>query len=297
MKTLKTKKYMDGHCHSTWSDGELPTEKLVIRAKELGLSCLIVTDHNIVNPDIPILREKFDIELPTGCEFSCQYKTIANRLIQVHVNGFCFESTNTNIQRILHRNQNAMRPYLEEVLVKLRDNCGIDLGTYDSMVAQYQRPNINRKHIALAITQLGYSENIEDAFNRFLGNRGGYERPAYVSSSRYFAPMGDVIQAITSAGGIASLNHLYDYVDKSCLSNEEVHGLLAEFKKNAKNRGAMEVLYGFYTPDQTKQLEQYAHDYSLLWSCGSDYHGDGKIPDLGKYPYEIYEKLLEAMQS
>ena len=295
-----TKRYCDLHTHTTISDGIYTPEDLIKKAvgEETGLSVLCMTDHNQVNYDLPVLRKKYpQIELPYGCEFSCQYTTVSGRLIQVHVGGIGFDPYNEQIQRVLQQNQNSMRPYLERAIQKLRDICRIDIGSYDSLVKKFNNPNINRKHIAIVLTQLGYSDNVENAFDTFLSNRGGQERPAYVSNAKYFATMADVILAITSSGGIASLNHLYDYIDKSNLSIEEVHGLLTDFKRIAKSRGALEAFYISYSPDQTEVLKFLAMNNHLLLSAGSDFHGDGKKTELGKYPYIIYQYMLEAMHS
>ena len=39
-----------------------------------------------------------------------------------------------------------------------------------------------------------------------------------------------------------------------------------------------------------------ALNYGLLPSAGSDYHGDGKVTELGHYPYEIFAEMLKNLK-
>lgn len=286
------KGYCDLHTHTVISDGIYTPEELIQRGINEGLAVLCMTDHNAINPNLPVLIKKYpQIELPFGAEFSSQYTTVSGRLIQIHIGGIDFDPDNRDIQSVLKHNKNSMRPYLEKTLQKLKTKCDIDLGSYDSLVKQFNRTNINRKHIALALTQRGFSGSIEDAFDTYLNNKGGVERPAYVSNAKYFATMEEVIHAITSSGGVAFLCHLFDYIEKSNLNESEIHGLLSDFKDLACSRGAMEVYYGSYSREQTEILKQLADDHHLIYSAGSDFHGDGRISELGKYPYEIYAQM------
>ena len=41
----------------------------------------------------------------------------------------------------------------------------------------------------------------------------------------------------------------------------------------------MEVVYSKFTPEQTERAKQIASEFGLLYSGGSDYHGDNK-PDI-----------------
>lgn len=280
---------IDLHTHTTISDGIYSPEELVQRAIKLGLNVLCMTDHNAVNENLDQLRKKYpQIVLPTGCEFSCHYKTVKGRITQLHIGGIGFDIFDSDIRRILKHNQESMRPYVERVLSKLRLECDIDLGTYEDLVMKSDSITIGRKHVAVEMVRQGIAKDVDDAFDTYLGKG----KPAFVSNAVYYVPVSDVVAAVTRTGGIASICHLFDYE----LDWEERNELLSYFKKIAHNQGAMEVDYSSYSEDQKEVLKILADRYRLLPSAGSDFHGDGKVKELGCYPYEVFDRMQRAIR-
>ena len=72
--------------------------------------------------------------------------------------------------------------------------------------------------------------------------------------------------------------------------------MLKYFKSLTHNQGAMEVYYSSYSDEQREILKSLADKHNLLYSAASDFHGDGKVKELGKYPDEIFEKMLKIMK-
>ena len=280
---------IDLHVHTTISDGIYTPDELIQRAIEERIKVLCITDHNAVNENLEKLRKKYpQITLPTGCEFSCQYKTIKGRVTQIHMGGIGFDMFDKDIQRILYHNQNSMRPYVERVLFKLKTECGIDLCSYDELRARSRSVTVGRKHVAVEMVRQGFAKNVDDAFDNYLGKN----KPAFVTNAAFYAPLSDVASAVTGSGGIASICHLFDYK----LDSDETNELLSYFKKITHNQGAIEVFYSSYTEDQKEVLKLMALNYGLLPSAGSDYHGDGKVTELGHYPYEIFAEMLKNLK-
>lgn len=280
---------IDLHTHTTISDGVYTPEELVQRAISLGITVLCMTDHNAVNENLVGLREKYpQIILPVGCEFSCHYRTVKGRVIKLHIGGIGFDMFDNDIQRILKSNQESMRPYVEKVLSKLKTECSIDLCTYDELISRSDSTAIGRKHVAVEMVRQGVSKDIDDAFDTYLGKG----KPAFVSNAVYYANLSDVVAAIIRTGGIASICHLYDYN----LDDEETENLLTYFKSISHNQGAMEVYYTSYNEEQQMILKKLADKHKLLYSAASDFHGDRKVKELGCYPNEIYEKMINAIK-
>lgn len=281
---------IDLHCHSTLSDGVLSPEELIEFAIASGLKVLAITDHNCINEKHHELGEKYreTISLPTACEFSCGYKTITGRVIQVHINGIGFGHNDKDILRITEYNNKAMRPYVEGILKKLKTVCGIDLCTYEELVIRSSSKSIGRKHIAVEMQRQGFINDLDEAFDRYIGDG----KPAYISNATRYAPLKEVVQAIVNSDGIAVINHLYNYN----LSFVEIDALLKDFKSIARTHGALEVYYSAYNEEQQLFLKKLADSYGLLYSCGSDYHGDkdSAIKELGKFPYDIYDKMIRT---
>lgn len=280
---------IDLHVHTTISDGIYTPDELVQRAIDEKIKVLCITDHNAVNENLEILRKKYpQIILPTGCEFSCHYKTSKGRVTQIHLGGIGFDMYDKDIQRILSHNQKSMRPYVERVLSKLKTECGIDLCSYDELRARSRSVTVGRKHVAVEMVRQGFAKNIDDAFDTYLGKG----KPAFVTNAAFYTPLSEVVAAVIRTGGIASICHLFDYK----LDGEETNELLSYFKKITHNQGAIEVLYSSYSEDQKEVLKLMALNYGLLPSAGSDYHGDGKVKELGCYPYEIFSEMVKNMK-
>lgn len=286
--------YCDLHAHTIISDGVYTPDELVQRAIGRGINVLCITDHNAVNPELPELRALYpQIELPSGCEFSCNYTTVKNRIIQLHIGGIAFDQENERIQKAIAHNQGSMRGYIEKSLYKLKVNCGIDLCTYDELLSRNPfSQTVGRKHLAEEMIRQGISKDVDDAFDTYLSNRGGYERPAYVSNALNFVPLEEVVQAVLSANGIISLCHLFEYQ----IDAEETECLLEYFAGITEGCGAMEVYYSSYTKEQQEGLRWLADNHHLLYSAASDFHGDSKkVLELGQYPYSIYECMMKAI--
>ena len=271
------------HTHSSLSDGVLSPQELIEFAISSGLNVLAITDHNCINPNLKELQDKYHnrILLPTGCEFSVGYKTVKGRLLQLHIGGIGFENDD-EINRIVNYNNEAMRPYIEGIIKKLSSVCGIELCTYDELKERTPAISIGRRHIACELLRQDYVKSIDEAFDMYIGDG----KPAFISNASRYATLQEVVPAIANSG-VPILNHLYKYN----LTDEETDVLLAEFKYLGGI--ALEVYYSAYDHEKQAFLEKLSKSYGLLSSCGSDYHGDSEIKELGRFPYEIYDRMIQ----
>ena len=280
---------VDLHVHSNLSDGVYSPEELIELAIKRGIKALAITDHNCINDNLRELWKKYTdiISLPPASEISCGYKTSAGRIIQIHIGAIGFSLEDKEIRRIIAYNNEAMKPYVENILRRLKTNCNIDLCTYDELVSRSPSVSIGRKHVALEMVRQKIVEDVEQAFDEYLGEG----KKAYVSNATKYASIDEIVPAIVKSNGIAVLNHLFKYN----LSFKEMDSLLKGFKKLAGDHAALEVYYSAYDEKQQFFLKKLADSYGFLCSCGSDYHGDSKIKDLGKFPYEVYENMMRTV--
>ena len=67
-------KYADLHLHTSFSDGSLSPEQLVMEASRLGFSTIAVTDHDILDGVEPAIMagEKYGVEVIPGVELSAE---------------------------------------------------------------------------------------------------------------------------------------------------------------------------------------------------------------------------------
>ena len=281
---------IDLHSHSTLSDGVLSPEELIKYAIYSGLKVLAITDHNCINDKHQELSNKYKdiISLPTACEFSASYETITGRKIQIHINGIGFAYNDKAVLKVLEKNNKNMRPYVERVLEKLKLNCGINLCSYNELLERSNSISLGRHHIAWEMVRQNIVKDVNDAFDKYLGDG----KPAYISNSINYASLLEVVKSIVNSDGIAVLNHLLKYN----LTFYEMDALLKEFKKLSGTHGALEVFYSFYDDQKQTILKCLADSYNLLYSCGSDFHGDkdSAIKELGRFSYDIYDKMIRT---
>lgn len=113
-----------------------------------------------------------------------------------------------------------------------------------------------RLHIARALVEAGYVDNVREAFNKYLGNDG----PAYATGSEPFTET--VVRMISHTGGISALAHPWSLKNPiSVIRSLKSAGL-----------DAMEVYRSDGKHDGFSEL---AENYGLLKLGGSDFHGKG----------------------
>jgi predicted metal-dependent phosphoesterase TrpH len=101
---------------------------------------------------------------------------------------------------------------------------------------------------------------VDDAMKRLLG----HGKPAYVPREGV-GPV-EAISAIRAAGGLPSLAHFADAIERTDLIKE-----LAQY-----GLGGLEVYYRHFDGDTISDLGQVARKLRLFATGGSDYHGDGE---------------------
>lgn len=119
---------------------------------------------------------------------------------------------------------------------------------------------ITRTHFADFLLSQHHVSTQQEAFDRYLGKG----KPAYVSTT--WASLEEAIAWITGAGGIAVLAHPIRYK----LTASWMRRLLSAFKE-AGGQG-IEVVYGSSSSDDIHTSANYARQFELAGSVGSDFH-------------------------
>jgi hypothetical protein len=132
---------------------------------------------------------------------------------------------------------------------------------------------ISRSHFARFLVEKGFAKNVGAVFKRFLvkGKPGYHEHQ--------WASLEEAVGWINNSGGIAVLAHpgRYDIGRTNMLT------LLHEFRELGGK--AIEVVTGSHTPEMVPHFARLAHQFELLSSAGSDYHGPGQSYfDMGRLP-------------
>jgi hypothetical protein len=120
---------------------------------------------------------------------------------------------------------------------------------------------ITRTHFAQMLVQEGVCKDMRSVFKRFLTGK----KPGGVGGK--WAEFDEVIEWIHAAGGKAVLAHPLRYR----MTNTKIKRLLGHL--SSAGLDGVEVVTGSSSGDEITLVSQWAKEFGLLASIGSDYHG------------------------
>lgn len=252
--------YVDLHTHSTQSDGTLTPEELVTYASGKNLYAIALTDHDTIfglESAIETGKQKLVYVIP-GIELSTEYQGQ-----DVHILGYFIDYKNEEFRKKIRGFQES-RSLRNVKMVKKLQNGGYAI-TLEELYAIYGEDSvITRMHLAKALWDKGYVEDIPTAFATILSSDGPY----YVPRER-ITPQ-DAVELITKYQGTAVLAHplLYSFSEETRLQ------LLKDLKEIGLS--GMECLYSTFDQKQQDYLIKLAKDFGLFYTGGSDFHGESK---------------------
>lgn len=274
-------KYIDLHTHTTASDGSMTPVELVRHAFNKGLAAVAVTDHDTVGGISQALEEgnRLGIEVIAGVEISVDFST------ELHLLGYFLNGHCEPILRTLEELRERREERNPRIVNKLNE-LGFDI-TIEEVTGKAGDGNVGRPHIARVMLEKGYVNNIDEAFEKYLGSG----RPAYFKKDKLLPREG--IAEITRSGGITVLAHPF-FIGLA-------YGQLDQLVKELAGYGlkGIEAYYSWHTEEQTSSLLRIARKYGLLVTGGSDFHGSFK-PDIeigtGKGTLKVPYSLLAALK-
>ena len=282
---------IDLHVHTTASDGTLSPREVVALARRIGLGALAITDHDTLlgakqakANGIPT-----DLRFLTGVEISADRPHFLPGAGSLHILGYAIDLDNPRLNRTLDRLQEARRTRNPRILKRL-NHLGVDIRMADIQAQVQPGGQIGRPHFATAMVKKGYAQNINDAFDRYLGT----EKPAYVEKDRIGCK--EAIALIRHAGGVAVLAHPGLITPPTGRLEPESVAALQNM-----GMGGIEAYYPEHSPEQTAHYEALAGRFGLLVTGGTDFHGALKpqiqlgsgLGDL-RVPMDIYHRIVSA---
>ncbi|ODS24097.1 phosphatase [Candidatus Endobugula sertula] len=264
----------DLHTHSACSDGELSPSALVDLAKSRGITTLALTDHDTVAGLIEAQRAAGDdLRIIQGIEFSSLWNGHG-----IHIVGLQIDMASPVLQAAVAQQQQSRFERARAIAQRL-EKVGIQ-GAWEGVQYYAKDAVIGRPHFAQYLVDTGYVNSFAQAFKRYLGTG----KPGDIKQC--WSNIETVVQWIRSSGGIAVLAH----PDKYGMTHTKLYHLLEDFV--AIGGHALEVVSGQQDSRVTDKLYRAAKDFSLLASCGSDFHALGQ----GRQPLGQYSPMPEGCQ-
>jgi predicted metal-dependent phosphoesterase TrpH len=240
----------DLHMHSTCSDGKYSPSELVHRAKNYGISCIAITDHDTMEG----VDEAIETGLALGVEVIPAVEVTASyNDKECHVLCYGVERRNEGWRSMLQAQQRIRKSRADRILGKLSE-MGVYLNIED--VIAEDADVITRPHIAQALVKSGHATHSRDAFDRFIGNMA----PAYVPLDHI--QLADLIKLAHLAGGVAILAHPGSHYTQSQL--DEMISLEID---------GFEYLHPSHGYALQSKYRALADEHGLLTTAGSDFHG------------------------
>lgn len=249
------------HSHSKHSDGFLSPSKLVERAHGNGVKVLALTDHDTMSGITEAVEaaRRFGIKIIPGVEISTIFSPRNPEMEEpVHILAYyssCGPTRYEELDKLLANIREGRYVRAKDMVLKLNK---LKLPLKWEHVTKIAGKGVapGRLHVARAMVEAGYVENLKQAFARYLYDGG----PAYSTGSEPLAE--EAVQLICETGGLAVLAHPW------ALKNP------IPIIRRLKDAG----LHGMEVYRSDGRLAAYndlADTYNLLKLGGSDYHGRG----------------------
>lgn len=271
---------IDLHTHTTYSDGTDSPLALVKKAASAGITVLGLTDHDSTlgwQEAIDALHS--DMQLVLGSEVSC----LTEDGIAVHMLGLLFDGADEEIQSLLADSRDTRVPRMRKMIENLQ-GAGYEITFEDVQRSTPPGATVGRPHLADALVAKKIIKSRDEAFSGLLNN----DSPFYVT---HLSPTPeDAIRAIKKAGGVAVIAHPFASRRGQILDESSFQSLVAA------GLNGIEVFHRDQSVEERNQLIAIARSLDLVITGSSDYHGTGKLNQLGENTTDRQEwERLESM--
>ena len=247
---------VDLHNHSYYSDGVFSPTEVVRLADEAGCNLFALTDHDTTDglAEAQQMADELSVNLVSGVEISALWRNMT-----IHIVGLGIDINNDILQKGLNYNQRLREERAEKIALGLR-RAGIT-DALEKTQELSKTDMITRTHFAQMLIREGYCKDMKSVFRRFLtGKKPGASRVEWRSFD-------EVVGWIHAAGGLAVIAHPFRYR----MTQTKIKNMLIDFKEVLGD--GVEVVTATSTDEEITLSNQWAKEYKLLSSCGSDYHG------------------------
>jgi len=246
----------DLHNHSYYSDGVLSPSEVVKLASEAGCDLFSLTDHDTTDgiAEAQLEADKLNLNLINGVEISAFWRNMA-----IHILGLGININNDILQTGLEHNQKLRKERAEKIALDLWRS-----GIKDALekTQSFSKTDmLTRTHFAQMLISEGYCKDMKAVFRRYLtGKKPGGVRVEWEDFD-------EVVRWIHAAGGKAFIAHPFRYR----MTHTKIKTMINDFKCVLGD--GIEIVTGTSSVEEIQLGNQWAGQYNLLVTCGSDFHG------------------------
>lgn len=284
---------IDLHTHTTASDGDDRPADLIARARAAGLDVVALTDHDTMSglAEAASAVAGTGMVLVAGIELSAQVIDDEPGAIprSVHLLGYGLDPTNPALAREMEK----IRAHRDDRLRLMVEKLAVDYElTWDEVrgaIPPGATPG--RPHIAEVLIRKGYFPDTTAAFAGPLRADGPYHVPHYAPR------LTRALSVIREAGGVPVLAHPFTGARSGALRHDQPLEHILEGYETFVEAGlaGLEIHHRENTEEGKTVLSAVAHEFSLIVTGSSDYHGTRKPNQLGENTTSEhqFERILE----
>jgi len=269
----------DLHIHTFYSDSASSPGEVVEDALKAKLSCISITDHDIVEGVAPTIEaaRPHGLEVIPGIELSSELENC-----DIHILGYFIDHQKGPLLEKIDVFLDARMERMKKMIMNLK-GLGINNIDFEEVCALTHSRAVGRAHLAFLLAQKGWVPNIKTAFEKYIGQGC----PAYAPKHKQ-TPF-EAIELIRACGGVAVMAH-----PMMTQKDELIPRFVAAGLKG------LEVYYPNCMDTVTQFYERIAKKNGLIATGGSDAHGNIKpYTYVGKktVPMDTVEQLRQARES
>ncbi|WP_257349643.1 PHP domain-containing protein [Pseudalkalibacillus decolorationis] len=254
---------VDLHCHTNISDGSFTFDEILRQAKQQEVTHLAITNHDTTKGLEGMVAEgvKHGIEIIPGIEVSA-FDFERNR--RVHILGYFIEPGHTALTELCTPLLEKRHQASYEMVGKLNE-AGYEID-WDRVVQLAEGgTGVYKQHIMQVLIEKGYTKTIYGRLYKKLFSRGGVdqEEPGIAFVPLEYVDAKSAIRAIREAGGIPVLAHPGQYKSFEAVPELVDAGL-----------EGIEIWHPLHGREEEARAINYAMEFHLVMTGGSDFHGD-----------------------
>lgn len=268
--------FADLHIHTYYSDSTSSPQEVVDDAIKAELSCIAITDHDIVEGVAPVTAAAaaHGIEVIPGIELSSELEGV-----DIHILGYFIDYNKGPLFDKIESFLEGRVARMKTMLMNLKA-VGVNNIEYEEVAALTKSRAVGRAHLATLLLQKGWVTSMKGAFEKYIGPGC----PGY--APKFQQTPFEAIDLINQAGGVAAMAH-------PMLTQKDE--LIPRFVK-AGMKG-LEVYYPNTMDTVVQFYARIAKKHGLIATGGSDAHGKAKpYTWVGKrsVEYSTVEQMKQA---
>jgi hypothetical protein len=273
----------DLHNHTNASDGEYTPTELVLKAQELGLTAVGVTDHDTVGGLDEALStgKKVGILVVPGVEVSLRFRRpyfvgTLHYLLYIPLDLLADEALRMMAQNIfsLGRGAGLVRARVAAINAEFGPVGKQPLLARDLTAEEIEAlsPNVTRRHFALALKE--YHGLDKSQINTLIGNDSVSYVPSGIDPTHLTPLLHKYPQLVRVFAHPAAGSYPGESLYREVLpSVEVVERLMPEFLDDAVlGLDGLEVNYPGHVAEHREMMAEWADRYGLIQTGGSDCH-------------------------